>query len=94
MPPPRSHPDEFEHVALRPSGLRGHVGPFLQIVAFTPMSFMPLSDRCVELVGEQLRDNVASSMAGRHCLERFFDEPDDAIAKVWIRKCAARIYHV
>ena len=94
MPPPRSRPDEFGHVALRPSALRGHVGPFLQIVAFTPMTFMPLSDRCVELVGEQLRDNVASSKAGRHFLECFLDRPNDPIAKVSLQKLAACIYHV
>ena len=89
------HPGEFGHVGICLAALRIRVGrlPFLQIVAFTPMTFMPMSARCVELVGEQIRENVALSEA-RHFLECFLDRLRGTATKVSLAKLAGCIYHV
>ena len=90
---PHAHPKNDTRFL---SGLRRRVGslPLLDIVAFTPATFMPLDEHTMELVGDRIRENVVSlSTKGGHYLACFLDCPEDPIKKVSLATLAGSIYH-
>ena len=83
MPHSRGRPCDSKCVALHVAGLRRHVGslPFLHIVASTPVTFMPLDEHTLELVGDRIRENVvALSAKSGHYLACFLDRPTDPVS--------------
>ena len=96
MSHPRFQLCEVKSGTLDLSGLRRRVGslPLLQIVAFTPVTFMPLDRRTMDLVGRHIRENVVSlSARSGHYLACFLDRPTDPIAMISLASLAGNIYH-